>query len=103
AVRRPGKAARAVGEAGDARALAAAHPADIELGASALRRDIGEACPVGRPAWREISAGAGDQRPLLPARDVDQPDRRTRAIAHHVVGFADVGDGATVGTDLRIA
>ena len=99
----PAHRLRAGREPGDLDALPAVHPADEDLRAPALAaRDIGKAAPVGGPGRAETVAGPRRDRALLAGGHLDQPDRRARLVGHDVVGFADVGDAAPVGADLRI-
>src|SRR5207248_5856809 len=101
AVGRPGDAVGAVGQAGDAGALVASHPAYEQLGARTFAGgDISETGAVGRPARRRIAVRAGQQRMLLARRDVHQPDGRARLVGLDVVRLADIGDGPPVRADL---
>ncbi len=103
AVGRPGEVARRIGEIGDLRRLAALQPAHEQLRPAAFRRrNVRDAIRGRRPARLRVRAGGRDERALLAAFRVDQPDRLPAAICHDVERHAHIGDLAAVGTDLRI-
>ncbi len=105
AVRRPADAVRAFGQAGDAGRLSTGHPAHEKLrcGAVGTGRDISETAAIGRPARRLVVAVRSNQRGMLPALHIDQPDRRAHAVGHDVARAADIGNLRPVRADLGIA
>ncbi len=98
----PRQARGRLGEGGQLRGLPRLHPADPDLRAVVLARDVGDAVARGRPPGRGDPGGAVGQGPVTGAPAAHDPEGGGLGVLHDVVAGAHVDHGLAVGGDPGI-
>ena len=102
AVRRPDRFGGPLQELREGKAAAGVEIQHPDFRARGIHRRVDEARAIRRPARRR-GGGAGDQRAMLAAGDVNRPQLPHIAVGEPVHGMAHIDDGLAVRRNLRIS